>query len=258
MFRWLFLNESALAPAEHAAWKISTLRILLVSGFILEAWVALHSSFRAVERGAYEILLTVISLYALKSVAIWGSRKYPRFSAALLLLNIYGIASAISIFTRDPELASWAICLYISRRFWRGYFHSRLALILMLLNTIPYVSVISGYSHSLEGHHPIPDAEIYIHTLFYFFFNICLPLAVFRILYALDATLVQYQDTSGALQVSHAQYQEVFENAGTALLLTDAYGQILQANQQANHLLGRNPQTDSELALFGWLSLDEF
>jgi hypothetical protein len=105
MFRWLFLNESALAPAEHAAWKISTLRILLVSGFILEAWVALHSSFRAVERGAYEILLTVISLYALKSVAIWGSRKYPRFSAALLLLNIYGIASAISIFTRDPELA---------------------------------------------------------------------------------------------------------------------------------------------------------
>lgn len=258
MFRWLFLNESALAPAEHAAWKISTLRILLVSGFILEAWVALHSSFRAVERGAYEILLTVISLYALKSVAIWGSRKYPRFSAALLLLNIYGIASAISIFTRDPELAKLGyLFVYITPILARIFFHSRLALILMLLNTIPYISVISGYSHSLEGHHPIPDAEIYIHTLFYFFFNICLPLAVFRILYALDATLVQYQDTSGALQVSHAQYQEVFENAGTALLLTDAYGQILQANQQANHLLGRNPQTDSELALFGWLSLDE-
>ena len=48
MFRWLFLSESGISPEEHTRWRISALRIILVSGFILEALIAIHSSIDAI------------------------------------------------------------------------------------------------------------------------------------------------------------------------------------------------------------------
>jgi diguanylate cyclase (GGDEF)-like protein len=260
MFRWLFLNETALTPAEHTAWKLSALRLILVSSFVLEGWIALHSSVAAWERGVYRVLWIVGLFYSLKILAIYFSDRYLKIAASLLIANIYFVAFAIATLTQNPELANLGLVfVYTAPVIARLFFGSKLALSLMLLNTLPFAYLISDIPAPDMLSYPmdLPEAGIYIHTLLFLFFNFCLPLAIFRLLHALDVMLIQFRETSGALQVSYTQYQEIFENAGTALLLTDASGQILQANHKANTLLGRNPEIDDELALFGWLSIDD-
>ena len=70
MFRRLFLDESGLSSAEHALWKISALRIILVSGFFLEALIAIASALNAIAIGAYHIVAIVIFFYSLSVVTI--------------------------------------------------------------------------------------------------------------------------------------------------------------------------------------------
>jgi len=129
----------------------------------------------------------------------------------------------------------------------------------MSINTLPFLFLLSGAGipHLIDLKIDLSDAAKYIHSLLFLFLNFCIPFAVFRVLYAFDTSLARFRDASAALSVSYIQYQEIFENAGTALVLTDAYGQILQANHQANGLLGRDPHNNDELSLFSWLSLED-
>ena len=260
MFRWLFLNESALTPAEHAAWKISALRIILLSSFILEGWIAIHSSITAAVQGAYRLLWVVSFFYAVKMLALYFSSRSVKVGAGLLIANVYGSAIFIVCTVQDPALAKLGyVFAYASPILARVFFGTRLALCLMFVNTLTFLFFLFGapVPHLVNLQVTLAYAPQYIHALLFLFLNICLPLAVFRVLYAFDVSLGRFRDASDALTVSYTQYQEIFENAGTALLLTDAFGQILQANHQANMLLGRDPKNDPELALFNWLSIED-
>ena len=260
MFRWLFLNETALTPAEHAAWKISALRIILVSSFLLEASIAIHSATDAAAQGFYRVIGVVALLYGLKSSALLASRRSVKLGASLLIANVYATAAVVVLAVQDPSVArSGFILAYITPILARVFFGTRLALVLMLLNSAGCLIALSDVSipHLIELKTSTQYAPQYIHAVLFLFMNVCMPLAVFRVLNAFDLSLARYRDASDALSVSYTQYQEIFENAGTALLLTDAFGQILQANRQANSLLGRDPQNDDELALFNWLSLED-
>lgn len=263
MFRWLFLNENTLTPVEHTSWKLSALRIFLLSGFVLEGGIAIHSSLNAYAQGTYPVLWAILMVYCIKSLAIYYSSRSVRIGAALLVANIYATALIIITMVSNPELARLGyILMYAVPMIARLFFSTRLALGLMFLNVIPFLFLLFGEPYHFFNNYlaeppgPVPVTRIYLHLLLFLFFNFSLPLTVFRVLHALDAMLLRFRSASNALQISYTQYQEVFENAGTALLLTDAAGLILQANNQANALLGRNPATDQEQALFNWLSIE--
>ncbi len=123
MFRWLFLNESALTPAEHAAWKVSTLRIILASSFILEGLIAVHSSLSAVDQGVYRVLWLVAFFYTLKTITLYCSAHSLRFAAGLLIANVYGTGLTIALATQDSELAKLGfVFVYISPVIARVFF----------------------------------------------------------------------------------------------------------------------------------------
>lgn len=259
MFRWLFLNESALTPAEHAAWKLSALRIILMSGFVLEAAVAIHSSLDAIAVGAYQVLWVVGFFYVVLALGLYYSSRHLRAGAAILIATVYASAFAIVSLINQYEIAKFGyIFIYTTPIIARLFFGTRLAIGLMVFNILPFLLLllnrpllnIPGFDITL------PASNTYVQSLLFLFFNACVPLAVFRVLHELDVSALRYRQASAALAVSHAQYEEVFQNAGSALLLTDASGQILQANQLANNLLGRHPDDKDESALFAWLSLD--
>ncbi|MFZ6720953.1 putative bifunctional diguanylate cyclase/phosphodiesterase [Undibacterium sp. Ji49W] len=259
MFRWLFLNESALTPAEHTAWKLSALRIILMSGFVLEAAVAIHSSLDAIAVGAYQVLWVVGFFYAVLAVGLYYSSRHLRAGAAILIGTVYASAFSIVSFISDFDIAKFGyIFIYTTPIIARLFFGTRLAMGLMVFNFLPFLLLLMNRPiFSVPGFDvTLPASNTYIQSLLFLFFNTCVPLAVFRVLHELDVSAKRYRQASDALTVSHAQYEEVFQNAGSALLLTDASGQILQANQLANNLLGRNVDKDEELALFAWLSLD--
>ncbi|MBS1229226.1 MAG: hypothetical protein H6R17_2503 [Proteobacteria bacterium] len=240
MFRWLFLDDCALSSAEHTLWKISALRIILVSGFTLEALIAIHSSLAAIAIGAYHIVAIVASFYVLLCAALFYSAKRPDCAAAILIATVYATGAAIVLFVNVDEIAKLGIIfVYTTPIIARLFFGSRLALTLMLVNFLPFFYLLrngpfihfSNFSLTLEASHT------YIQALLFLFFNVCIPLAVFRVLQALDASAIRHREGNSALAVSHAQYREFFENTGGPILLCAEDGTILQVNRMASELI---------------------
>ena len=241
MFRWLFLTESVLSSAEHAPWKISTLRIILLSGFVLEALIAVHSAIEAIAVGAYHIVAIVASFSVLLAAALFYSARRPERGAAILIATIYAAGAAIVLFVNVDEIAKLGILfVYTTPIIARLFFGKRLALALMLANFLPFFYLLRNapFFHLSAFDLTLGASHSYIQSLLFLFFNVCIPLAVFRVLHALDATARRYRESSAALADSHAQYQEFFENAGGAILLCEEDGTILQANRLACELIG--------------------
>ena len=241
MFRWLFLDECAPSSAEHTLWKISALRIILLSGFTLEALVAIHSALDAIAIGAYHIVAIVAFLYAPLSAALFYSAKRPDCAAAILIATIYATGASIVLFIDVDEIAKLGIIfVYTTPVIARLFFGSRLALALMLINFVPFFYLLRNapFTHFSTLKLTLEASHTYIHALLFLFFNVCIPLAVFRVLHALDASAIRHREDSSALAVSHAQYREFFENAGGPTLLCAEDGTILQVNRMASELIG--------------------
>lgn len=241
MFHWLFLDESGISPSELTRWKISALRVILLSGIVLEAVVAVHSSIDAVAIGAYHVIAIVAVFYALLTAGLYYSARNPGRGAAILIATIYAAGTAIALFIHVDEIAKLGIIfIYITPIVARLFFGGRLAVGLMLFNFLPFFYLLRNtpfpHFHALDI--TLAASHTYIQALLFLFFNICIPLAVFRVLHALDASAIRYRATSAALATSNEQYREFFENSGGPVVLCTATGTVLQANRMAADLLG--------------------
>ena len=240
MLNWLSLDESSLPPSEHTAWKISALRIILLSGLVLEALIGFHSSWDAIALGAYQVVVITLVFFVLLALGTRYSSHRPAFSAGLLIFTVYAAAFSIVGFVGIVEVAQLGfIFVYTTPLIGRLFFGNRVALGLMLFNFLPFslllwdrpLPTFTSFNITLPGSHG------YIHALLFLFFNVCIPLAVFRILHALDAAARRHRASHDALARAAAQYREIFENSGGPLLLCDERGIILQANPLARALL---------------------
>lgn len=260
MFRWLFFSENGLSPAEHAAWKLTALRIILFCGIALDLLIAIYGLAHGVQAIDPVTAILAASFFAIKLLGLYWSAHKPERAAVLLSSSIYANAILLVAYTSDFQIARFAyILIYITPIIVRIFLGVIPALTVMAVNLIPFLLMLWNQpvlnSHFADS--AIPLSHLYIQSLLFILFNICLPLAVFRLLFELELSSVKVRNASKALESSYLQYQEVFQNAGTALVLTDASGRILQANHLANALLGRAPDDKRLSPLFDWLSLDD-
>lgn len=242
MFQWLLLKENALSAAENTVWKESALRIILVSGLLFEFVIGTLSAINAVKSGAYYIIPIVVGFFLALALGAYNSIRRPVIGSGILLATIYAAAFCIVYFIRDPEIAKYGILfVYTAPLIARIFFGSRLALTLMLLNVLPFLLLLFDVPLPKYTYLPAPlsEAHAYIQSLLFLFFNICVPLGVFRLLHALDAAIKRQRSASAALESSHAQYQEIFEHTEGAILLCDVKGVILKANSQADAIIYR-------------------
>jgi diguanylate cyclase (GGDEF)-like protein/PAS domain S-box-containing protein len=256
MFNWLFLNESSFSEAEQALWKASALRIILVSGFFLEASIGLHSSFTAMQIGAYHIVVLVALFCMALCAGMVLSTRRPHFASGILLATVYAAGTSIVYFVDANEIAKLGIIFfYTTPTIARLFFSTRLAVLLMALNFLPFFYLLRNgpFVHFQGLNITLAASHSYIQGLLFLFFNVCVPLAVFRVLHALDASAIRHRATSSALATSHAQYREFFENAGGPILLCDANGRMLQANRMAGELIGLDAEPGGDELIFNLL-----
>ncbi|MEB0140281.1 MULTISPECIES: putative bifunctional diguanylate cyclase/phosphodiesterase [unclassified Undibacterium] len=257
MFRWLFLNQNA--PVGENNWKLGVLRIILLSALLLDCGIAIVQSMSAESTQETGNRIFLAGLIVTKLLALLICSAAPRRAAMLMLAGIYGGAAAILSSVADMQLAMLAFpYIYAAPLLARLFFGQASVLSLMFANTFAFLLLLTGMMPAWFG---VPltlsgYGQLVMASLIFLFFNLLMPLVVSRVLLAFEESFEQLQQSNRALNVSYTQYQEVFENAGTALLLTDAFGQILQANHQANLLLGRHPDAEDDLALFSWLSAE--
>lgn len=245
MFHWLFLDESGISQSELTRWRVSALRIILFSGIILEATVAIHSSLDALAIGAYHVIVIVAVFYALLSAGLYYSARRPECGAGLLIATVYCAGAAITLFVNLDEVAKLGIIfVYTTPIIARLFFGGRLALCLMALNFLPFLYLLRNEPliHFDAMNLTLEASHTYIQSLIFLFFNVCIPLAVFRVLHALDASANRYRDACVELATSHEQYRELFESAGEPMMLCTATGAILQVNAEADSLIGKGEQ----------------
>jgi len=249
MLNWLSLDERSLTPTEHTAWKISALRIILLSGLVLEALIGFHSSWDALALGAYHVVVITAFFFVLIALGVHYSTHRPALSAGLLIFTVYAAAFSIVSFIGIGEVAQLGfIFVYTTPLIGRLFFGNRVALGLMLFNVLPFSLLLWGGPLPTFSAFNItlPGSRDYIHALLFLFFNVCIPLAVFRVLHALDAAARRQRGSHDALARAAAQYREIFENSGGPLLLCDERGAILQANPLARALLAL-PEDNGEI-----------
>ena len=109
MFDWLFLKESNFFAAEQTSWKVSALRIILVSGFFLEASIGLHSSLTAMKIGAYHVVALVIFFGLALVAGMYYSTRRIRMASGILVATVYAAGVAILYFVQIDDVAKLGI-----------------------------------------------------------------------------------------------------------------------------------------------------
>jgi diguanylate cyclase (GGDEF)-like protein len=155
---------------------------------------------------------------------------------------IYIAGFIIFLFISDLALANFGLVfLYTLPQIAWIFFGIRCALWLMALNAIPFLLLVSGHRPALPVGIDmlVPSTPSALHALLFLFFNICLPLAFFRVFAALKTGAVRNTKANSQLESSNALYQDMFEYAGDPALICDPQGYILKANGLALSLFNR-------------------
>jgi diguanylate cyclase (GGDEF)-like protein len=239
---WLLLNDAGDDPRR---WKLSAYRIIVASSLLLCLLVAAHSLATAWALGIVSVIATVCAYYVALILALHTGERSPTLAGSLLLGMIYVCGLLILLGVGDYALSDLGVIfLYVTPVIAWIYFGPRRALLLMAANAIPFIYMVLPERplSPLGIDMLMPHSHLYLHALLFLFFNISIPLALFRVVSALDASAHRNDKVSRHLQQSTQLYEEMFEHAGGATLICDRDGRILRANEKARALLGQTDQ----------------
>ncbi len=197
--------------------------------------LGLHSIGAALLAGRWLVLPVSLGVLLMLGLAAKAAGQRPRQGARLLVLAIYLASVAILVSTGwSPVLSSLGYVFAYAAPLVAGLLLSwRLALGLMLLNTLGFGAAVSGW---LWPQIPpqwirLPDSAFYIHAAVYAFFNISLPLAVYRLSAGMRAA-------QRRLELSLRLSEDVFQAASAPTLVCDDEDRVLRANSLFLALLG--------------------
>nr|WP_285817665.1 GGDEF domain-containing phosphodiesterase [Echinimonas agarilytica] len=221
-------------------WRVSALRIILVSGLILCSLIFIDSSIDAYQLNLTHIILIVSSFYAAMIVLLRCSRRYFYASSYGLLTLILAACICINLFVRDHTLVYLGdIFLYSLPVVGLLLLGVRVAMGLMIVNFIPFYLVISEtvYFELIELDIMLERTPIYLHGLVFLFFNFCIPLSAARAISAANNLSKQQKKTNQALRLHHDMYRSLFVDSAVSHLIINQSQLVIDANASARQLL---------------------
>ncbi|TMO76827.1 hypothetical protein CWC20_05185 [Pseudoalteromonas aurantia] len=235
--RQFFHLDDSLPHTRHIAhWQVSALRLMLMTVFLISLAITSHSLYAYVaSQTPSHLTITSVASTIIFSLLLF-SRKYYFFSAHTLLLSITIFAIYIHLFT--PAIHAIQISATIT------YVTPVIALILIgrktstcytVLNLLPLYIIFQDLGTPSKNAQAelLHNAHFYIHTFVFFFFNICIPLAVWRT----SLAAMHLQQHSALLEKQKNLYRKFFQNAYSAIILVNEKQQIVEANRKAKQLL---------------------
>ena len=239
--RQFFHLDDNLPHTRHIAhWQVSALRLMLMTAFLISLAITSHSLYAYVaSQTPSHLTITSVASTIIFSLLLF-SRKYYFFSAHTLLLTITIFAIYIHLFT--PAIHAIQISATIT------YVTPVIALLLIgrktaacytVLNLLPLYIIFQDLGTPAKNAQAelLHNAHFYIHSFVFFFFNICIPLAVWRTSLAAMHLQQQLQQHSALLEKQKNLYRKFFQNAYSAIILVNEEQQIVEANQKAKQLL---------------------
>lgn len=239
--RFFLVTEESLNTASLPMVRQSALRIILSMGMLLVLGIFTHSSVLAVELNLLHAVFITAAFCGLTSVALLLSLRYQIISSAMLLVIVFAAGIAIIIFVQHPSLAKLGIIFfYTAPLISLLFFPPWVTFSLVLVNLLPFAFLFnrSAFDFIPVFFTDLPHTHEYLHSLLFLFFNICIPLAMLRVLATLRRNAAALKQLNTQLSRSHQLYEEMFENTQMATLLVNQEGEVLKLNSKASRLLG--------------------
>ncbi|WP_130245817.1 EAL domain-containing protein [Pseudoalteromonas rubra] len=243
--RFFLLEEETQSPSDVPNWRVSALRIILVTGLLLCLGIFINSLPAAL---AFELdyVLALTSGFTLTiGVLLTLSRSAYQLCAHLLMIAIVAAGVAIKLFIPLLPLAQLgSIFVYITPILALLLLSKRTAIFYAALNIIPFLLIVQQVNLSVipHGERMLVDGDIYIHFLLFFFFNCTVPLAVWRTSLAASRLNLHMASNNELLASQKQIYQRFFQKSFHAIVLVDQQFNIVEANEKARILLGIQTQ----------------
>ena len=215
--------------------QLSALRVVLLSGLLLVAVVGLHVAVAAWLKGKPWAVAIVGLIVALLAGAMHRARSDRRAGALWLIAAVYVSGAAITVSAgTQPAISRLGYVLCYAAPMLAGLLVNwRFALLLMLLNSGLFALLLSGWEAPQLPQQDVrlPHSQAYTHTALYLFFNLCLPLAMFRVVAGMRRV---ERKLRGWRQLS----EQVFQVASGPTLVGDAGGRVVRCNKPFLALCG--------------------
>ncbi|HEX5792673.1 MAG TPA: hypothetical protein VFY01_05320, partial [Rheinheimera sp.] len=215
----LLLTETDLNSSSVTLLQQSILRIILCSGLLLVLGIALHSSWQAYQISAWYIIAITSVFYIALLLALYCSTRLLPLSKALLLLIIFCAGLCMLFFIDNFELSKLGLLfVYTAPLIALLFFNPRITIAVMLLNFIPYLFLLYStqplnlFNLSIT----LPATPVYLHSLLFLFFNLCIPLAFMRLFSTLKRNASALTRQNQLISESNQLYQDIFNQSSKA------------------------------------------
>jgi len=236
----LLLTESDLNSPSVTILQQSALRIILSSGLLLVLGIVLHSSWQAFQQGAWYIIVITFGFYLLLAAAFYLSTRQLGISRVIMLFAVFGAGLCMQLFIDDFELSKLgAIFVYVAPLIALLFFNRAVTFWVMAANFIPFLFLlnIDAPIKLFDFSITLPATHTYLHSLLFLFINLCIPLAIMRMISTFKRNANALKALNNTISESNQLYQEIFNHHSNATLLVASKGRILKANAKAKQLL---------------------
>lgn len=236
---YFFVDSNHVLERDDRAFQQSALRILLA----LTVCIFSVSEAHSILSSETPIFIGINSVYlGLLLGLLYFSKKYTQITAVLFMLSLITASFLLLTLSEEFEAKKYAlISLYSLPLIIRLLFSFKASLIAMLINTFPFYFMTTEY---FNASNPDTTPSFYFQLLTFATLNIGLPLAVSRIIHALEGSTLHMRTLYKKLNDNYDLHEEFFENTGTPTLFCNKHGKLLKINQLARDLLATNAQSD--------------
>ncbi|MDP5191756.1 hypothetical protein, partial [Rheinheimera baltica] len=215
----LLLTESDLNSPSVTILQQSALRIILSSGLLLVLGIVLHSSWQAFQQGAWYIIVITFGFYLLLAAAFYLSTRQLGISRVIMLFAVFGAGLCMQLFIDDFELSKLgAIFVYVAPLIALLFFNRAVTFWVMAANFIPFLFLlnIDAPIKLFDFSITLPATHTYLHSLLFLFINLCIPLAIMRMISTFKRNANALKALNNTISESNQLYQEIFNHHSNA------------------------------------------
>ncbi|WP_341206344.1 GGDEF domain-containing phosphodiesterase [uncultured Psychrosphaera sp.] len=233
---FFLLSDEETPQGQTPNWRVSSLRIFLVSGLLLCVFVTLQILSIRIDSSIDYAIIIMMSFSVTLITLLFTSYKYYTFTAHSLLLVIVASSILMNLFLTELELAKiGSMYMYSCPIIALMLFGLRTSFIYSVINIIPFYLIIKSINLTtiINITTPIPNSSWYISGLIFLIFNICIPLGTARTIVAAKRLNDSITHANKHLKDKNELYRTFFVESNIAKVIVDVDLRITDFNQLA-------------------------
>jgi EAL domain-containing protein (putative c-di-GMP-specific phosphodiesterase class I)/GGDEF domain-containing protein len=234
--RFFLLSDDSMTLGNIPNWRVSALRIILMSGVFLCLAITVHTFDDSIEYHLTHIIIISFVFLIGMILLLFTSSRFYNFTAHTFLLLIVAGCVFVNLYVTNLELAQvGSMFMYSSPVIALMLLGFRVSLFYSLLNLVPFYMIINDIdvSNIMSPNEQLPYSDLYITGLLFVVFNICIPLATARTIVAAKRLNESMSKSNSYLKDKNELYRTFFAESNVTKIIVDNDNKITDFNRHA-------------------------